>query len=435
MPSEKPTPTVSRVFDDGTILELLYDEAAGTTSFALCRADGSVSVETSFTAPSGERLTPYSPSNNLIATECVLLPSDIGDFRDKGDLLERIRMFLARYVDLTPVFADIASHYVLLTWVYDAFSDLPYLRFRGDFGTGKTRALLTVGSLCYKPFFASGASTVSPIFHVLDVFGGTLILDEADFRFSDATAELTKILNNGNMRGLPVLRTMTNRHNELNPRAFRVFGPKVVAMRENFADRALESRFLTEETGGRPLPPDIPIHLPASLKEEARELRNKLLSWRFRSRSLVGPNAARLLEGVSARANQTALALLSLVDDPELRDRIRTAILGEENAHRAERATSFEGYMLSALQDAFSAELAYGVKVSAVAERFNKLASRELGRVASNKWVGAFLRTRLRLRTIKTSGVYAVPIDERPRVAALAERFGVLNSFPTSPST
>lgn len=54
----------------------------------------------------------------------------------------------------------IAAHYVLLTWVYDAFSDLAYLRFRGDFGTGKTRALLTIGSLCYKPFFASGASTV-----------------------------------------------------------------------------------------------------------------------------------------------------------------------------------------------------------------------------------------------------------------------------------
>ena len=65
--------------------------------------------------------------------------------------------------------------------------------FRGDYGTGKTRALLAIGSLCYKPFFASGASTVSPIFHVLDAFGGTLVLDEADLRFSDATADLTKI--------------------------------------------------------------------------------------------------------------------------------------------------------------------------------------------------------------------------------------------------
>lgn len=49
--------------------------------------------------------------------------------------------------------------YVLMSSVYDAFNDAPYLRLRGDFGTGKTRSLLAIGSLCYKPFFASGAST------------------------------------------------------------------------------------------------------------------------------------------------------------------------------------------------------------------------------------------------------------------------------------
>jgi hypothetical protein len=97
---------------------------------------------------------------------------------------------------------------------------------------------------------------------VLEAFQGTLVLDEADLRFSDATADLTKILNNGNMVGLPVLRTMSNRYRELNPQAFRVFGPKLVAMRRSFDDRALESRFLTEETGGRTLRSDIAIQLP-----------------------------------------------------------------------------------------------------------------------------------------------------------------------------
>ena len=70
------------------------------------------------------------------------------------------------------------------------------------------------------------ASTVSPIFHILDMFRGTLVLDEADFRFSDEKAELSKILNNGNVQGFPVLRTMVNQKGEFNPRAFNVFGPK-----------------------------------------------------------------------------------------------------------------------------------------------------------------------------------------------------------------
>ena len=136
----------------------------------------------------------------------------------------------------------------------------------GDHGSGKTRALLTIGSLCYKGLFASGASTVSPIFHTLDAFRGTLIFGGADFRFSDERAEIVKILNNGNVSGLPVLRTMMNRQREFNPQAFQVFGPKIVATRGSYEDKGLESRFLTEEMGSRKLRSDIPINLPEGFK-------------------------------------------------------------------------------------------------------------------------------------------------------------------------
>ena len=228
-----PTPTISRVLPDGTMIELLYDADRATTSFAVCPPSGTSTLESQINLPTKECLVPYSAANNLLTSGCVLLPSAVTDFGDKQLLLAAIKAFIHRYVDLTPMFEDIAAHYVLLTWVHDAFNELGYLRVKGTWGSGKTRFLLTVGSLCYKPFFASGASTVSPIFHILHEFGGTLVLDEADFRFSDATADLTKILNNGNMKGLPVLRTMTNRHRELNPQAFKVFGPKLIAMRGN----------------------------------------------------------------------------------------------------------------------------------------------------------------------------------------------------------
>jgi hypothetical protein len=46
-----------------------------------------------------------------------------------------------------------------------------------------------------------------------------------------------KILNNGNVRGLPVLRTMMNRQREFNPQAFHVFGPKIVATAEMESDQ------------------------------------------------------------------------------------------------------------------------------------------------------------------------------------------------------
>jgi len=92
----------------------------------------------------------------------VLLPSEPEEYGSEEQLLAEIQSFIHRYVDVSSLFEKIASYYVLFSWVYDRFNELPYLRLRGDPGSGKTRVLLMVGSLCYKPIFASDASTVSP---------------------------------------------------------------------------------------------------------------------------------------------------------------------------------------------------------------------------------------------------------------------------------
>jgi len=421
MRDDGPTPTISRAFADGTLVELLYQPEAKVTALAVARPSGVIDVVADVVAATGEHLAPYSATNNLITTECVLLPSEVGDFGSKAELLADLREYLHRYVDLPELFEEIAAHYVLLSWVYDAFNELPYLRFRGDFGTGKTRALIAIGSVCYKPFFASGASTVSPIFHVLEAFRGTLVLDEADFRFSDATASLTKILNNGNVQGMPVLRTMANSQRELNPRAYRVFGPKLLGMRGGFADVALESRFITHRTGGQPLRSDISVQLPASLRSEAQRLRNRLLAWRLRSRATVGPAVENLSPDLSPRTRQIALPLLSLMDDPALRARFTDALAGHDVELRAARAPDLDAHLLAAVLDSFTASQTGAAAVADIVERFNARAAGDLGRPMSNRWVGGLLRSRLGVRTTKTRGVYVVPPEER---AALAARAG-----------
>jgi hypothetical protein len=345
-------------------------------------------------------------------------------------LLRDIEAFLHRYVDLSPLFERIAAHYALLTWVHDAFNELPYLRLRGDYGTGKTRALLAIGSVCYKPFFASGASTISPIFHTLDAFGGTLLLDEADFRFTDATNELVKILNNGNVRGLPVLRTMQNRHKEFDPRAFRVFGPKIIAMRGSFTDKALESRFLTEQTGMRPLRDDIPIHLPSSLHEEALALRNRLLHFRLCNFFKMKLDLSVVSREIEPRLNQTALALLSVVDDPACRAEIMDALVHQNTATLNERSETLDAGVLSALCEAVAATPGAYVPVSDIAERFNGRFASEYGHDFSNRWVGGVLRRKFAIETHKSHGVYVVPIAEKSKIESLAQRFGITRESP-----
>jgi len=415
-------PTVSRVAGD-TLIELVYDPAKIKTALAVSRFGGLWNIEQEERIGTGETLIPYTAKNSLIANDCVLLPSKPAYHGDKAELLADIMAFLHRYVDLSPVFEQIAAHYILLSWVHDAFNEMPYLRLRGDFGTGKTRGLLAIGSLCYRPFFASGASTISPIFHTLDRFGGTLVLDEADFRFSDATSEIVKILNNGNVKGLPVLRTMQNRDKEFNPRAFHVFGPKIIAMRGSYDDPALESRFLTEDMGMRPLRPDIPISEPAALKVEALALRNRLLHFRFCHRFSIKLDPSAIIAGIEPRMNQIALPLLSMVDDAETRRAIANR-LGQAHAeHRNMRRQTVEARMLTILRDFFDAAGTAPISVGGIADRFNAEHGAEYGRPLSSKTVGHILRKDLRLTTQKSDGVYIVPVTEKPKVEALVARY------------
>ena len=152
----KVVPTVSCILPTSEIVELVYDAASRRTALALGGSESN-SIVQSIDSPGGERLIPWSAESNLIKRAVVLLPERPKEFGTLGELVAEIDAYLYQYVDLSDGFRKIAAYYILLTWVYDAFNELPYLRLRGDYGTGKTRALLVIGSLCYKAFIASGA--------------------------------------------------------------------------------------------------------------------------------------------------------------------------------------------------------------------------------------------------------------------------------------
>jgi len=422
---DKALPTVSRRFPDGGLLELIYQPDTRRTALAVFR-DGQVSVENILEVGAGERLVPVPGTNNLIRHKALLLAEKPEPYGSIDELMGEIKTYLYRYVDLSERFQRIAGYYVLLTWVYDAFNELPYLRLRGDFGSGKTRALVVIGSICYKPFFASGASTVSPIFHTLDTFRGTLIFDEADFRFSDEKSELVKIFNNGNAKGFPVLRTAVTVKREFNPSAFNVFGPKIVAMRRSFEDQALESRFLTEEMGQRSLRNDIPINLPGAQEEEARSLRNRLLMYRFQTLEHIRVDESLVDPALSPRLNQILIPLLSIIDDRELQEEVRESVKSFDQELYSERSASAEAGILEILTETLSDQSRVTIPISEVTAAFVCRFGHEYERPITNRFIGGILRKRLRLLTYKSHGVYVVPATERSKVEQLCIRYGVV---------
>jgi hypothetical protein len=126
-----------------------------------------------------------------------------------------------------------------------------------------------------------------------------------------------------------VLRSeVSGKRGEFNSRAYAVFGPKLVATRRVFEDRALESRCLTKEMGQSRLRDDVPISLPPGHKDEALRIRNQLLLFRFRN--LHKRRAAEELvdRAIQPRLNQIFVPLMSIVDDPKARAELRELAVG-----------------------------------------------------------------------------------------------------------
>lgn len=408
-------PITSHVSKDLSV-EMTFDPETSTPRLVTFR-EGVVSEEDSVEYE-GKTFVPYSADNNLLTHRVLLFAAEVADYDSESGLVEEVRDFIHRYVDLEGAFEELAAHYVLMTWRYDLFQELPYLRVVGNFGQGKSRFLMTVGSLCFKPIFASGASTVSPIFRLLDEVGGTLVIDEADFRASDERAEIVKILNNGHAVGFSVLRSDVTPSKEFRPRAFRIFGPKLIATRHDFEDAALESRCFTATLGSRPLRPDIPITLPPSFDTESLRLRNKLLMYRFR-RFETRREAPAIPSDLSPRLAQILLPLLNVACSSDASSRLTIFARGTRpSASTYENAERLVVCSVGSLIN----QGVVPIPLGRVVEEFRRQARGAYGNEISPRFIGGILR-RLGIALHKTGGVFVVPLTELPRFDRLFERY------------
>lgn len=412
---------VSTVLGDGRLVETLYNAESATTAFAVW--DGKRIGIAHEVLVGSERLVPYRGDNPLLANSVVLFPSSPAPYENVKTLVDGITSFLHKYLDLTTAFEKLAVEYVLFTWVYDRFRELPYLRLHGEYGSGKTRFLQVVGALCRTPIFAAGASTVSPLFHLLDRFQGTLILDEADFRFSDERAQLVKILNNGNVRGFTVLRSEAVNGKEYRPISYKVYGPKIVAMRGEFEDRALESRFISERSDGRMLRSDIPLNLPDDYLAEAVALRNQLLTYRFQRFAEAGAWFEPVDRTLEPRVNQIFSPLLANIEAPDTRELLRTYARAKNSTLRDERGASVEAQLLAVLLHL--KEHGDVLALRTIADLYIRAFANDAPSLSTPRYVGNILRKGLGLRPQKSHGVYVIPTAERSKLSHLFDRYNV----------
>lgn len=340
--------------DEQQIAELAWNSASGSADFIVFQRDAQrierrdvLKTYTGDVVPlRSARAGFVTPGGGIEGN--VLLPTEAVKAGESETALRvDVRQFIDRYVELPGETVSVAVEYVLLTWVHDAFDELPYLCFRTpDLGRGKSRAIETVGAICYRPLFVGGGSSAAATLRMVDVFGGTLVADEFDQRRgSELGSQICQILNQGFQRNRPLVKC-DGEQNE--PRVFRCFGPKLFGLRKRLGDDATESRTISIVMQQRTRA-NIPLNLPRrQFDREALDLRNRLLCWRFVNLRRIKIDLKLADPRLEDRGNQIGLPLLSVANTAEVRERIVEALQEQQDAAAVERAESWEGEVFAA---------------------------------------------------------------------------------------
>lgn len=354
------------------------------------------------------KIKPQFALKKFYDEKVVRFPSFPAEYGTTVQLLDEMNQFILRYTDLPKDWLDIVCLYVLMTWVYDRFSAVPYLRFLGEPGTGKTRLLQVCSAISYKGTAISGNVTGPALFRSIDLVRGTMAVDEGDFRNSGEWSEIIKVLNNGYIVGTPVIRCNKT---SFDPECFHVFGPKIISTRYRFDDEATETRCLTLETKELKVSPHIAFQMPAIFEQEALAIRNKLLGWRFQNFHHVTAKEDGL-RNLFARTGQIGASLAAVAPDEQWMKKL-IAFLQRYDESRNEESP--KGQVQRALQR-MSSGTRTTARVMEIAESVNT-ERKELGLdPLTDKKVGGILRS-LSLAPKKTRLGFVVALPPPVNVA------------------
>jgi hypothetical protein len=110
-----------------------------------------------------------------------------------------------------------------------------------------------------------------------------------------------------------------------------------------------------------------------------------------------------------------------------LREEIEESLRQRSRAIRAERRETVEGCVVQAIADAAGSG-ADPLTVGSITAAFNTRFAHRFSKIFSSKWIGGILRSKLRLETKKSHGVYIVPATEKIKIDGLISKWGIPNT-------
>lgn len=302
----------------------------------------------------------YVPVDNAALRKgLVILPSEPKETTFK-ELFEKSDKFAFKCYDPCgrESIVKLLNRVVIGSWFLDRFVEnprfdiagsgkfAPVIPLRGPSQSGKNRYAFVLRLLSYRPYFEMSTYRIPSLYRPLDLWNGTLVLDEADFANTNEKSELIHFLN-CRATGTPI-----SRQDAKNPRktdVFSNFGQTILTQRRIFDDNATESRclpFYSEVTDKK-----LPTVETEEMLKEGLELQNMLFYLRLEYFKQVTIDKTAWLNDISdPRLVASLLPLLALSKfDSSIEETIKETVKDVERLKVEQKANSEDGVLINAL--------------------------------------------------------------------------------------
>jgi len=230
----------------------------------------------------------------------------------------------------------------------------PIIPIRGPSQSGKNRLAFVLRMLSYRPYFEMSTYRVPSLYRPLDLWQGTLVLDEADMANTSERSEFIHFLN-CRATGTPI-----SRQDPQNPKrtyVFCNFGLTILTQRKQFDDNATESRclpFYSEATDKQ-----LPTVETDDMLRMGLELQDKLLFLRMKFYREVAIDKSTWLGGIlDPRLNASLLPLIALSKyEPNIYETVVQTAKEVERLKVEEKSTSEDGLVVNYLWEKIQEDL------------------------------------------------------------------------------
>jgi hypothetical protein len=213
-------------------------------------------------------------------------------------------------------------------------------------------------------------------------------------------SNFTKIMNSGYSKGFPIHKTEGD--NIYAVRTYNVFGPKIVASRERFKDKALESRFIARVLTNKQPRKDIPLNLGLDFDEESQIIRSKLLMFRLKNSRKLSDKPFTHIPNIPMRFNQIMEPLVALMDNIDHVYSLRSVIVDHYKQIKGQESDLLEAKVFQVIYTDYMMKGVNKILISDISAIVNK---DELFKDTTNpKLIGSCLRNKLSIEPKKGAG-------------------------------